>query len=135
MLKREGHPAGAGRWRLSDADWDHFNTHPVTRDTGHIGRVIDDVRAARAELDREHWPYLDAIDAAIAWATTGSGAAPMTARPILADRPSWVEICEEIDIAEDVLYGQRRDERDQGYAVGVEHALMWLINDTDEPPG
>lgn len=134
VLQREGHPAGLRRWRMSDAEWHEFNTHPITRDMAAIAAVMEEARHDRTTLGREHWPHLDAIVLAIAWAVDGEGSAPLTGQGIVGARPTWVEIAEEIDAAEDVLYGKREDRRGQGYAVGVEHALMWLIDDTDETP-
>lgn len=134
VLHREGHVAGLRRFRMSEAEWTEFNAHPIRRSETEAGKVIDKAQRRRSTLGREHWPYLDGILLAFAWAISGEGAAPVTAQPIVGARPTWLEIAEEIDAAEDIVYGKRTDRRPQGFAVGVEATLMWLIADGDEPP-
>lgn len=134
VLHRDGHRAGLRRWRMTPDEWNEFNAHPIRRSRGEVADVIRTAKEDRASLGREHWPYADGILLAFAWAMDGEGTAPITGRPIVGDRPTWVEIAEEIDAAEDVLYGKREDRRPQHYAVGVEATLMWLIADGDEPP-
>lgn len=135
VLRRDGHTAGAGRWRMTDEQWAKFNGSPLARSGAEISDLINEALADRQSLDRLHWPFLDGIVAGLRWVTgMPDSPAPITGRPTVGSTPTWTEVAEEVDASEDILYGQREDSRPGGYATGVEHALMWAIADTDERP-
>lgn len=132
LLRRDGHPAGAGRLRWDDQRWHQFNTHPITRSAEQINEQI--TAAEQGAPDGSISVFSRAIAAAMRWAIGEGGPGPITGEPIVGAAPTWVEIAVEIDAAEDVIYRERDDRRPRSWMVGVEHALMWTIGDTDQAP-
>lgn len=68
--------------------------------------------------------------AALLWATRG-GAGPLTGA-IVTPPPPMREIVAELSAAEAIIYGRPSTCRD--FAVGVEHALLWVECATPTPP-
>lgn len=132
LLRRDGHRAGTGRLRWDDQQWHQFNTHPITRSAEQINEQIVD--AEQGATDGSVSGFSRGIAAALRWAIGEGGPGPVTGKPTMGPAPTWVEVAVEIDAAEDVIYREREDRRSTDWMVGVEHALMWAIGDTDQAP-
>jgi hypothetical protein len=127
-LDSEGHAVRAISLYLSDEDWSVLNVHPLVRTAAEITAVQAEAQSAASE------DFCQGILAAIAWALGERGPAPWTERVPVGDRPTWTEIAAEITATEDNLARGPAARHRPNYAVGIEHTLMWLLGDTEDPP-
>lgn len=108
----------------------------IARSTEEIERIVTRVRADLEETSADPG-YGRGILLGIEWAQGQRGEAPVTGELPAETPPSQRGIRQEIDAATDVIYSRRRiDVPDaQGFAVGVEQTLLWLLADTEQAPG
>lgn len=131
-LPSDGHSVRSYSLHVSDEDWETLNLHPVVRDSAELAAV-----RAQVAADLQHPPdsrFTAGVAAAFEWAFGEQPVAPWTERATVGDRPTWTEIAGEIAATEENISLGPAQRRDEEYCVGVEHALMWLIGDTPNPP-
>lgn len=81
----------------------------------------------------DSWDRERSIILAIAWAL-GSATEPPLETVTNGVVPTEQELRTEYRNAEYAIYHQRSTGIAYSYAAGVEHTLLWLLGDTDDPP-
>lgn len=97
--------------------------------------ALEDQARYAAKGDRTLHDGATGVVEALGW-TLGERPAPMTGAAPSAASVTTMDVGREEDLALDVLYRRRSPEPGMtiSYAAGVEHALLWARDGTDQPP-
>ena len=97
--------------------------------------ALKDQQLFAAKGDRMLHDRSTGVVQALAWAL-GNQPAPMTGTAPPATGVTTSDVGHEEDLALDVLYRRRPPEAGMSpsYVSGVEHALLWIRDGTDQPP-